>query len=172
MARDTFSITGATLQVGGVAGRLGDETMNACIATRAVKFVLLFMLLSSVGSYAQQKRVIPSPTGLPFSDGVVAGNTLYIAGQQGRDENDKLKSGGIGPETQAALENVAKVAKAAGFELKDVVSVTVYLADIREFEDMNKVYRKFMPDPRPVRATVLVGSLVRNLGDCSQATIN
>jgi 2-iminobutanoate/2-iminopropanoate deaminase len=52
--------------------------------------------------------------------------------------------------------------KAAGFQLKDVVTVTVYLADIHEFGDMNKVYRGFMPDPKPARATVQVGGLVNN----------
>ena len=62
----------------------------------------------------------------------MVGNTLYIAGQEGEDENGKLKTGGIGPEPQGALENLAKLVKAAGFELKDVVSVTVYLVDIKE----------------------------------------
>jgi len=73
-----------------------------------------------------------------------------------------LKPGGIGPQTRATLENLAKVVKAAGFELKDVVSVTVYLADIREFEAMNKVYREFMPEPKPTRTTVQVSRLVAN----------
>jgi len=93
---------------------------------------------------------------------IVVGNTLYIAGQEGEEENGKLKVGGIGPETQGALENLAKVVKAAGFELSDVVSVTVYLADIKEFEAMNKVYRAFMPNPKPTRATVQVVRLVND----------
>ena len=37
---------------------------------------------------------------------IVVGNTLYIAGQEGEEENGKLKVGGIGPETQGALENL------------------------------------------------------------------
>jgi 2-iminobutanoate/2-iminopropanoate deaminase len=108
--------------------------MTVCTKARAAKCAVFFMLLTPLAAYAQQKRAIPSPTGLPFSDGIVAGNTLFIAGQQGRDEKDNLKSGGIGPETQSALEDLAKVVKAAGFELKDVVSVTVYLADIRAIQ--------------------------------------
>ena len=52
--------------------------------------------------------------------------------------------------------------KAAGFELSDVVSVTVYLADIKEFEAMNKVYRAFMPNPKPSRATVQSVRLVND----------
>ena len=114
--------------------------------------------------FAQERKAINlSPTrGLPFSDGIVAGNTLYVAGQEGTDASDKLVAGGIGPETAAALENVQKVLKAAGFELKDVVSVTVYLADIHEFPDMNKIYKSFMPDPKPARATIQAAALVNN----------
>ena len=113
---------------------------------------------------AQQHKAINLSTqrGLPFSDGMVVGNTLYVAGQQGTDASDKLVAGGIGPETTATLENIQKVLKAAGFELKDVVSVTVYLADIHEFPDMNKVYKSVMPDPKPARATVQVAALVNN----------
>ena len=70
-----------------------------------------------------------------------------------------MVAGGISPETKTALDNIQKVIKAAGFELKDIVSVTVYLADIKEFGDMNKVYREFMPDPKPARATIQVSSL-------------
>ena len=106
--------------------------------------------------YAQERKAINlSPArGLPFSDAILAGNTLYIAGQEGTDDSDKLVTGGIGPETKAVLANIEKVAKAAGFEVKDIVSVTVYLADIHEFGDMNSVYKAFMPDPKPARATV------------------
>ena len=100
--------------------------------------------------------------GLPFSDGIVAGNTLYVAGQEGTDDSGKLAAGGIGPETTAALVNIQNVLKAAGFELKDVVSVTVYLADIHEFQDMNKVYKGVMPDPKPARATIQAAALVNN----------
>jgi 2-iminobutanoate/2-iminopropanoate deaminase len=91
---------------------------------------------------------------------VIAGNTLYVAGQEGTDAASKLVPGGIGPETKAALENIEKVLKAAGFELKDVVSVTVYLADIHEFPDMNKVYKGVLPDPKPARATIQAAALV------------
>ena len=121
-------------------------------------------LLVSSASFSQEKRVIklPGTEGLPFSDGVIAGNTLYIAGQEGTDEKGQLAAGGIAGEAQAALANIEKIVKSAGFEMKDVVSVTVYLADIHEFGDMNKVYKTVMPDPKPARATVQVGALVNN----------
>jgi 2-iminobutanoate/2-iminopropanoate deaminase len=126
--------------------------------------VVLGASLVALPLNAQQHKSInlSSQRGLPFSDGIVVGNTLYVAGQQGTDASDKLVAGGIGPETTATLENIQKVLKAAGFELKDVVSVTVYLADIQEFPEMNKAYKSVMPDPKPARATVQVAALVNN----------
>lgn len=126
-------------------------------------FVLL-VLTATLTSVAEERRVIkmPGTAGLPFSDGVIAGDTLYVAGQEGIDDQGKLPAGGIGPETQATLANIEKIVKAAGFDLKDIVSVTVYLADIHEFPDMNKVYKTVMPDPKPARATVQVAALVNN----------
>jgi 2-iminobutanoate/2-iminopropanoate deaminase len=122
----------------------------------------LAVMLAGVAQ-AQEKKTIklPGMEAFPFSDGVVVGNTLYVAGQEGTVEA-KLAPGGIGPETEAALANIGKVLKEAGFEWKDVVSVTVYLADIKEFGDMNKVYRSVVPDPKPARATVQVAGLVNN----------
>ena len=133
------------------------------IVRKAVAVVAGFVLLACTAAVAQERKTIklPGMEAFPFSDGVVAGTTLYVAGQEGTVEG-KLKAGGIGPETEAALENIGKVLKEAGFEWKDVVSVTVYLADIKEFGDMNKVYRSVVPDPKPARATVQVAGLVNN----------
>jgi 2-iminobutanoate/2-iminopropanoate deaminase len=144
--------------------------MKMTMVTRTARLPLwIFAISLALGVSVQQgqsqehKAVNLSPArGLPFSDGIVAGNTLYVAGQEGTDESGKLAAGGIGPETTAALDNVQKVLKAAGFELKDVVSVTVYLADIHEFPDMNKVYKGLLPDPKPARATIQAAALVNN----------
>jgi 2-iminobutanoate/2-iminopropanoate deaminase len=124
----------------------------------------LFILVGTLPGAAEERRVVkmPGTEGLPFSDGVIAGDTLYVAGQEGTDDQGKLAAGGIGAETLAALANIEKITKAAGFELKDVVSVTVFLADIHDFPEMNKAYKTIMPDPKPARATVQVAALVNN----------
>jgi 2-iminobutanoate/2-iminopropanoate deaminase len=126
--------------------------------------MVLIAALVALPALAQQKRAITvgESKGLPFSDGIVVGNTLYIAGTEGTDETNKLKAGGIAPETQAALDNIQKVLKKAGFELGDIVSVTVYLADIKDFPEMNKVYKSVMPDPKPTRATIQAAGLVND----------
>jgi len=134
--------------------------------TRRFTFVLgvALMMTCSWQLQAQEHKAInlSSARGLPFSDGIIAGNTLYIAGQEGSDESGKLAAGGIGPETKAALDNIAKVLKAAGYELKDIVSVTVYLSDIRDFAEMNMVYKSVLPDPKPARATIQAVALVND----------
>jgi 2-iminobutanoate/2-iminopropanoate deaminase len=146
----------------------GEREMKRCVGILNFFLLAAAMALTIVpawltGHTQERKAINLSPTrGLPFSDAIVAGNTLYIAGQEGTDDSDKLVAGGIVPETKAALANIEKVAKAAGFEVKDIVSVTVYLADIHEFGDMNSVYKGFMPDPKPARATIQAAALVNN----------
>lgn len=95
---------------------------------------------------AQSKRAVNppgSPANLPFSNGIIAGNTLYVAGTQG------TISGDIKKETAGALDNIRRIVEAAGFSMADVVSVNVYLADVKEFGAMNEVYRQYFPDPSP-----------------------
>jgi len=133
-----------------------------------MKLVEILVLAAGVTfpgcALAQEHRAVnlSDAKGLPFSNGMVVGKTLYIAGHEGEDAAGKLVPGGITPETKAALENIGKVVKAAGFELKDIVSVTVYLADIHDFSEMNAVYKSFMPDPKPVRATIQAAALIGN----------
>lgn len=132
-----------------------------CLFTLMFCTVLTFCA-AAPSSHAQEKKAISvsSNKTLPFSDGIVAGNTLYVAGQEGIDDSGKLVPGGIAPETKAALDNIEKVLKAAGYGMKDLASVTVYLADIKDFPEMNKVYRSMVPEPRPVRATIQAAALV------------
>ena len=59
-------------------------------------------------------------TGLPFSPGILAGNTLYISGHLGRDPaTNALVRGGIEAETRQSLANIREVLKGAGMDFKD-----------------------------------------------------
>ena len=126
--------------------------------------LLLVAPVASSPARGQERKPINvgSTHGLPFSDGMLVGNTLYVAGQEGDDAAGRLIPGGIATETRVALANVEKILKAAGFEMKNVVSVTVFLADINDFAAMNKIYREVMPDPKPVRSTIQAAALVNN----------
>jgi 2-iminobutanoate/2-iminopropanoate deaminase len=89
------------------------------------------------------------------------GNTLYLSGQEGLVDG-KLVPGGIGPETQTAIEKIKSILELAGFQMSDLVTVNVYLADIGDFTEMTRVYKTIVPEPRPARTTVQVAALVNN----------
>lgn len=93
----------------------------------------------------------------PFSPAVRVGNLVYLAGQLGTDAsaNGALVPGGIQPETKKTLENVARVLGAIGLSMDDVVKCTVFLADMKEWDAMNEVYRTFFkPDRLPARSAL------------------
>ena len=112
------------------------------------------LTLSISGSAFAQQRAIGFTKGMPFSEGYVAGHTLYVAGQQGPDSHGKVTGTDIALQTTNAIAAVKKVVKEAGFQMTDIVSVTVYIPK------MNEVYKKLMPDPKPARATVQVAGLI------------
>jgi 2-iminobutanoate/2-iminopropanoate deaminase len=121
--------------------------------------------LTVAGSSHNSARRAINPPGskpdAPFSNGLLVGNTLYVAGQQGLVEG-KLQPGGIVPETQAALDNIKKILELGGMQMSDVVTATVYLADMNDFAAMSNTYKTYFPEPRPARATVQVAGLVGN----------
>lgn len=100
----------------------------------------------------------------PYSQGIMAGDTLYLAGQIAIDPaTGDLTPGTIEEETTLVLENLAAVLEAAGMSLANVVSTTVFLADLDEFGAMNAVYATFFPENPPARATVQVARLPRDV---------
>ena len=128
-------------------------------ATRGLLFTALMTFVASGSAFAQN-RAIGSTPGMPFSEGVVAGNTLYVAGQQGPDSNGKVTGTDITVQTTNAIAAVKKVVEEAGFKMADIASVTVYVTDLNDVPKMNEVYKKLMPDPKPARATVQVAGLI------------
>jgi 2-iminobutanoate/2-iminopropanoate deaminase len=117
-----------------------------------------------VSAQSSSRRVIRPErapnTGLPYSSGIMVGNTLYIAGHLGRDPvTSQLAKGGIEAETRQSIANIGEVLKAAGMSFKDVTTVTVYITDFKEFDRFNAVYREYFPSDPPARATVQVAAL-------------
>jgi 2-iminobutanoate/2-iminopropanoate deaminase len=126
-------------------------------------FVLVFSLALSLSSLGAAKKAIQPkgfPTGGPFSPGILADGTLYIAGQTGSD----LKTGEFPAEFEAevkqCLERISLVLKEAGMTFDNAVAVQVYLTDMNLFQRMNAVYTTYFKEPRPARTTVGVAKLV------------
>lgn len=118
------------------------------------------MLVWVLGSSLAQSQAIGYKDGAPFSEGWVAGNTLYVAGQQGHVPGKKVTDMDMTAQTTAAIAAVQKVVEEAGFKMSDIVSVTVYVASLDDVPAMNAAYIKLMPVPKPARATVQVAGLI------------
>jgi 2-iminobutanoate/2-iminopropanoate deaminase len=107
-----------------------------------------------------QEQAIGFTKGTPFSNGYIAGDTLYIAGQQGPDANGKVTGTDIRWQTTNAIAAVRRVTEQAGFRMSDIVSVIIYITDMNDVPTMNEVYNKLIPDPKPARAVVQVAGLI------------
>ncbi len=91
---------------------------------------------------------------LPFHPAVRAGDLVFVSGQVAKDANGNMVGGTIEEQTRATLEAVRRVLAEAGCELSDVVKVTTFLDDARDFGRYNGVFKEFFPDGRIARSTV------------------
>ncbi len=95
------------------------------------------------------------PGALPFSKAAGADGWLYVSGQVPRDADGEIVTGSITVQATVTLNNLKKVLESAGYSLEDVVRVTVYLDDPRDFAGFNKVYAKFFSaEHAPARVCV------------------
>src|SRR5881409_3344403 len=91
----------------------------------------------------------------PYSQGVVAGGMLFTAGMTPRDPATGVAvQGDITAQTNRVFDNLEAILKAAGCSMKDVVKVTVYMADIGDFSKMNDVMAARFGDHKPARTTL------------------
>ncbi len=96
----------------------------------------------------------PKPAG-PYSQAIIAGNTIYVAGQGPLDpRTGKLVTDSFEAEAVQTFENIMAILEAANFSLSDVVKVTVYLANLGDFAQLNEIYKRYFVEPYPARATV------------------
>ena len=93
--------------------------------------------------------------GLPYSPGVLVGETLYISGQIDIDPRTSAQPAGVKEQTRLAMTNMGHVLRAAGMDYGNVVSCHVQLKDMANYTDMNEVYGGFFgPEHFPARTTL------------------
>ena len=97
----------------------------------------------------------------PYSQGIDAGNVVFLAGQIGRDAATGELPDGIEAQTQNAMDNLTAVLEAAGLTWANVAKTTCLLADIADFDAFNGVYQRYVTNPMPARATYAVKQLPR-----------
>ncbi len=130
-------------------------SIHAMVAAMALSAAALPALTAEAPAIEFLDSGKVTPTGLPFSEAVRVGNTLYLSGQIGiKPGTLELAPGGIEAEARQTLENIRTTLQAHGFGMRDVVKCTVMLADIAEWAAFNTVYRTYFAPPFPARSAL------------------
>jgi 2-iminobutanoate/2-iminopropanoate deaminase len=108
---------------------------------------------------AVQTGEAPAAIG-PYSQAIVAGDLVFVSGQIPIDPSrgGMIESDAAG-QAELVMRNIGAILEAAGSSLERVVKTTVYLADLGDFEAVNRVYGTFFRGAPPARATVQVSAL-------------
>jgi 2-iminobutanoate/2-iminopropanoate deaminase len=91
---------------------------------------------------------------LPFQPAVRAGDYIFVSGQVAKDADGNMLSGTIEAETAGTIESIKRILAEEGATLADVVKVTTYLEDARDFGRYNKVFGEHFKDAVLARTTV------------------
>lgn len=98
----------------------------------------------------------------PYSQAILAGNTLYISGQLPINPETNEMVSGITKQTSMCLNNIKAILLEASFDITDVVKCTVYMKDLNHFGDMNKAYETFFKGHKPARVAFEVARLPKD----------
>jgi reactive intermediate/imine deaminase len=99
--------------------------------------------------------------GLPFSEAVRVGQLLFLSGKLGTDASGQVVPGGIAAETRQTMENIKAALERYGSSFDQVIKVTVMLADMAEWAEMNSVYVTYLKRHLPARSAMGVNGLAR-----------
>lgn len=115
-----------------------------------------------------EKKIIqtaeaPAPIG-PYSQAVLAGNTLYVSGQIAIDAaSGELINDNITGETHQVMKNLEAILRAAGAGFNHVVKCSIFIKNIEEFATINEAYGQYFKQNPPARETVEVSRLPKNV---------
>lgn len=132
---------------------------GAIVSLVALVIVMLAAPVSAGEPRAYVRPSLPGGDGPPFSGAVKTGDTLYLSGDIGLDENRKVPATAKA-EATLLLDNIKATLEAAGYTMDDLVTVTVYCSDVEHYDDFNGVYRTYFSKQFPARAFVGAGRLL------------
>ncbi len=128
--------------------------------------VVMLFFVFCVAAVAADRKYIVKPRAsdmkaLPFSDGVLVGNTLYIAGHIGLDAKTGMPPASGEDEARLVMDGVKQTVESAGLTMDDVVSVQIFCTDLKLYETFNGVYRTYFHGDYPARAFIGANQLLR-----------
>lgn len=105
----------------------------------------------------------------PYAQAVKVNDMIFVSGQLPLNpKNREMVAGAIGAQTEQVLINIRAILEEGGAHLNDIVKVTIYMKNLAEFDEMNRVYEMFFPNSAtstnllPSRSTVEVSRLPRD----------
>lgn len=105
----------------------------------------------------------PAPIG-PYSQAILAGNTLYVSGQVAFDPaSGNLITDSIQNETHRVMKNIEAILTEAGYAFSDIVKCSIFVKDLNNFAAINEVYGTYVGESKPARETVEVSRLPRDV---------
>jgi 2-iminobutanoate/2-iminopropanoate deaminase len=126
----------------------------------AVIVISLAATLATAGGERSYVRPsLPDGDGPPFSGAVRVGDTLYLSGDIGLDEDQKVPATAKA-EATLLLDGIKATLESAGYTMDDLVTVTVYCSDVKHYADFNEIYRCYFTKEFPARAFVGAGTLL------------
>jgi reactive intermediate/imine deaminase len=139
---------------------------RASVATHAVLIFFTVFAAARNGVAQEPRRYISPRTAAdssqpPFSRAVMVGNTLYLSGDIGLDQDMRVPDTAEA-EARKELDNVQNTLKEAGLTMDDLVSVQVFCSDVKHYDAFNKVYRTYFTREFPARAFIGAGTLLFN----------
>lgn len=97
----------------------------------------------------------------PFSGAVLVGDTLYLSGSIGLDENMKVPDDAA-EEARIVMNTIKSTVEAAGMTMDDIVSMQIFCSDVAHYQAFNDVYRTYFTKEFPARAFLGAGTLLFN----------
>ena len=137
--------------------------MKLCRVTVAMLFLTLLLCVTA-GAADRKYIVKPRPAnaqGLPFSDAVLVGNTLYIAGHLGVDAKTGMPPESAEEEARLVMDGIKQTVELAGLTMDDVVTIQIMCTDLKLYDTFNAVYRTYFHGDFPARAFLGTDKLLR-----------
>jgi len=132
---------------------------------RKIVVSVLFLVLCAAAGAADRKYIVKPRSGdrtaLPFSEGVLVGNTLYIAGHIGLDAKTNMPPASPEDEARLVMNDIKQTVESAGLTMDDVVSIQVFCTDLKLYDTFNGVYKTYFHGDFPARTFLGAASLLR-----------
>jgi|SRR5436190_14540667 len=136
--------------------------MNALLARMLAAALAVMLAACAAGGGVRQDLNLPGRSDtLPFSHGVLSGDTYYVAGTLGVDPATKQPPADVEQEIRFMLDDVKKKLALAGMTMDELVSVQIFCSDLTQYDVFNKIYATYFTHGFPARSFIGSGPLLR-----------